>query len=128
MIPFSRHLQAGSEESRHRSDILKPLVWPLGLCLTATVTLSTFGAPVWVSAGTASMAVVLLTLYVGGFVFFAIKSPDALRSESYTLRKMAIERGLVGDSSVGLTQVEASAEYLSRSSSAQILSNGSSEQ
>lgn len=31
-------------------------------------------------------------------------NPDALRSESYSLSKMAIERGLVGDSISGVAQ------------------------
>lgn len=103
MIPFVRTVQAGTEESSRRSDILKPLVWPFGLCLSATVSLAVFEGPLWTTILTAVVAGIIAALYIAGYVYFAIKQPDALRSESYTLRKMAIERGLVGDSATGLT-------------------------
>lgn len=39
LLSFVRSVHAGTEESRSRSDILKPLVWPLGLSLAATTAL-----------------------------------------------------------------------------------------
>lgn len=39
--------------------------------------------------------------------YLLIKDRDALRSESYTLNKLAIEKGLIGDSDAGVVNVEA---------------------
>lgn len=101
-------LHAGTEESRSRSDVLKTLVWPFGLSLAATAGAGVavgFGAPTWVPAVPATMTVMFGVIYALGFAFFAIKNPDELRSENFTLRKMAIEKGLLGDSTVGLTPI-----------------------
>ena len=38
------------------------------------------------------------------YVFCLFKDRDALRSESFSLRKMEIEKGLYGDSDMGLVQ------------------------
>ena len=83
-------LHAGIEESRSRSDVLKTLVWPLGLSLAATAGAGlavAFGAPVWITSVPGVLSVVFGLLYASGFVYFALKNPDELRSESFTLRK-----------------------------------------
>lgn len=101
-------LQAGTEESKSRSDVLKTLVWPLGLSLAATAAagVSTgFGGPSWLPVVPGSLSVLFGVLYALGFAYFAVRNPDELRSESYTLRKMAIEKGLLGDSTFGLVPV-----------------------
>lgn len=64
------------------------------------------GAPPWPAVMFGVLTGVFVALYVVGYVYFGITQPDALRSESYTLRKMAIEKGLAGDNVSGLTQVE----------------------
>jgi predicted anti-sigma-YlaC factor YlaD len=98
-------LQAGTEESRSRSDALKSLIWPLALSLAATAgggIAASLGAPHWIPYIPAGLSVVFGSLYAVAFGYFAVCRPDDLRSESYTLKKMAIEKGLLGDSSIGL--------------------------
>jgi hypothetical protein len=46
-----------------------------------------------------------LLLYACGYVFFSYRDSDALRSERYSLSKMAIEHRLVGDNTTGLVEV-----------------------
>ncbi len=48
-----------------------------------------------------AFGLVLIT-FLGAYMVLLRKDPDALRSESYTLSKMAIERGLMGDNQHGL--------------------------
>lgn len=108
-MSFVKSLHAGTEESRSRSDILKPLVWPLGLSLATAATTgaaTNIGAPSWLPILSGSIAALFAFIYVAGYVYFGLKHPDALRSENYTLRKMAIEKGLVGDSDAGLLSIE----------------------
>jgi len=47
-----------------------------------------------------------IILYLIAYIYFAIKSPDYLRTERYSIQKMAIERGLVGDSTAGFFRME----------------------
>lgn len=61
------------------------------------------GAPTWllIAVGV-GLALTMLT-FLGAYIYLLIKLPDALRSESYSLSKMAIEKGLVGDNLLGLS-------------------------
>ncbi len=47
-----------------------------------------------------------MVLYMAIFVFCIRKDPDMLRSETYSIQKLAIERGLVGDSTAGIVKLE----------------------
>ncbi|HPQ43898.1 MAG TPA: hypothetical protein PKZ42_06675 [Syntrophales bacterium] len=85
-----------------RSTALHALQWVIAMLLTSIPITAIAGAPSWILIGIASALAVVLTTFLGAYIYFLIKSPDALRSESYTLSKMAIERGLVGDNLTGL--------------------------
>jgi hypothetical protein len=50
-----------------------------------------------------SIAMVLMVFLVA-YGYLLLKNPDALRSENFTLSKLAIEKGLVGDNISGLHQ------------------------
>lgn len=130
LLSFVRSVHAGTEESRSRSDILKPLVWPLGLSLAATTALGTataWGAPVWMPIAAGILAGAFAALYISGYVYFGLRQPDALRSENYTLRKMAIERGLRGDSSNGLEADVQVVSGMPTSNAGRVLSDRSGE-
>ena len=47
-----------------------------------------------------------MVLYMAIFVFCIRKDPDMLRSETYSIQKLAIERGLVGDSTAGIVKLK----------------------
>lgn len=98
-------MQSQSKETASRSDALKPLVWPFGISLTACIGLTATHAAVWTIGIAGVFACAFALLYIGAYLFFLFSNPDALRSESYTLQKMALERGLVGDSDSGFRRI-----------------------
>jgi hypothetical protein len=85
-----------------RSDALKPLAWLIGILATSTVLMLYVKAPEWMLAIMAFLLVASIFLYGFAYTFCLFKDRDALRSERYSLHKMAIEHGLLGDSSTGL--------------------------
>ncbi len=90
-----------------RSTALHALQWVIAMLLTSIPVTSITGAPSWLLIGLSIALGVILVTFVCAYIYFLIKSPDALRSESYTLSKMAIERGLVGDNLSGLRDEKA---------------------
>jgi hypothetical protein len=46
-------------------------------------------------------------MYIVAYVYFALRDPDALRSESFALRKMAIQKGIIGDDLMGHVELDA---------------------
>ncbi len=85
-----------------RSTVFKPIVGMLSLLIPGTLGAFYLGAPMWVGTVFAILAVLAVTLFLFTYVYFMFKDPDALRSEKYSLHKMAIERGLFGDDRYGL--------------------------
>jgi hypothetical protein len=84
-------------ESGSRSTALKPLMWFIGITLTGTIGCFRFGAPIWVGAAVGVLACLGAIVYLGAYVYFALTDKDALRSETYSIQKMALERRLIGD-------------------------------
>jgi hypothetical protein len=85
-----------------RSSALTPLQWLIGILGSTTLGAAYAQAPallVWL-LGIAT--VISAGILVRAYWYFMKKDPDALRSEKYSLSKMAIERGYVGDSTTGL--------------------------
>ena len=54
----------------------------------------------------AIFACLILTVYLFAYVYLMLKDRDALRSERFTLSKMAIERSITGDSLRGFSKIE----------------------
>ena len=88
--------------SLSRSDALRPLSWLFGILMISFLGCLYERADGWVVAVDMGAIGFVLIVYVIVYVFFAVKNTDALRSEKYTLQKMAIEHNLRGDSNVGL--------------------------
>ncbi len=98
-----------------RSNVLTPLLWLIGI-LTAGLVLmawispwagfaSIFGiitASQWVTFGLAVCLAFTVFVFLFVFTFLVVKSPDLLRSESFTIQKMAMEKGLIGDNNKGM--------------------------
>ena len=84
-----------------RSDALRPLIWPLGIC-AISMTFSAFHGSSWLTYALGAMFFVALSLYLVAYYYCLLKNPDALRSESYNVQKMALERGIYGDSQTGI--------------------------
>ena len=61
------------------------------------------GAPFWVVVLLAVLLCVTFAIYMAAYIYFAVKAPDNLRSEKYSLSKLAIERSVTGDNLSGFT-------------------------
>lgn len=88
-----------------RSDVLRALVWPMGILMAATLGLVVGHAPTWMLILFSTMTALAFILYGASFVFCLIKDRDALRSETYSIKKMAIAQGVYGDNKMGLIDV-----------------------
>jgi type IV secretory pathway TrbD component len=93
-----------AQVGQSRSSITNPLQWTLVILGGAILAGSKLGIRSWIidALGVGLFVVLALLLYAYGF--FMHKNPDVLRSEHFHLSKMAIERGLLGDSLHGLVE------------------------
>ena len=103
-IPGIRHLLEQSKGTR--SSGMTSLQWLFGLCLTGLITSIHYKAPGWVIGMLAFFSVLAFLLFCGIYLCSFLKNPDFLRSERFTLQKMAIERGLYGDNITGTVNPE----------------------
>lgn len=87
-----------------RSTALHSLQWVLGILLSAIPVCVFSKAPEWVVVAIVAAAGLCFLTFIASYVFLLFSNPDALRSETFTLSKMAIEKGLVGDSLIGLNE------------------------
>ena len=101
-----RQLFQESDAKGTRSSGLRPLQWILGTLITGLLGSVWLKAPEWVTASLTVGVGVFLLLGVYAYIYFMIKNPDFLRSEAFTLHKMAIEKGLIGDNVSGLIEPE----------------------
>jgi hypothetical protein len=76
------------------------------ISVLASVTLGSvvFQAPTWLSIVFATFTGLPILLFLAAYIFFMIRDPEALRSERYSIQKMAIEKGLIGDDLHGLIE------------------------
>ena len=95
-------LQEQMNATLSRSDALKPLAWLVVILTTTAVLLVYVAAPAWLLILTACLLAGAIAQYFIAFGFCLIKDRDALRSETYSLHKIAIEHGLTGDSITGV--------------------------
>lgn len=89
-----------------RSTVLKPLGWALALLIPATMLSAFFKLDVWLTRGLGAGAGLSLLAYLVAYFFCLVKDREALRSERYSIQKLAIERRVVGDDTVGLMVVD----------------------
>ena len=110
--------QATAQASR--STALKPLGWLIAMLLPATIGSFVYKAPGWLGVALAVLTTVSVAFYLGSYLFLLFKDRDTLRSERYTLQKLAIEKGLYGDSLVGiLEKIDKRALIVSKTSQSQ---------
>ena len=84
-----------------RSNVVRPLLYIIGAFCFAVVAGVYVGAPTWMLVGLLSLLVASFLFFICMYVYFARKRPDSLRSETFALQQQLIDRGLVGDSSIG---------------------------
>lgn len=94
---------SAAHQSDRRSTVLQPLNWLTAILVAGVVSLSATGAQAWLLVVFAVGLAVLVVCYLVAYWFFAKTNPEMLRSEQFSLRKMEIERGYVGDNLSGLS-------------------------
>jgi len=90
-----------------RSTILNPLGWMLSICGLMTLGAIEIKAPLWITILFGSFSGLCALLYLATYVYcLYTKQETLLRSETYSIQKLAIEKGVYGDSTVGSFNVE----------------------
>jgi hypothetical protein len=110
---FARQISDGS-----RTDVLRALVWPNALLLFSLVGLGSRGAPTWLLILVACLLIFFMFLYGAAYIYFGFKDPNLLRSERYNIEKLAIERGISGDSVKGVIEYTSDVKEISYNSQA----------
>ena len=102
---FATLLKEQINATAWRSDVLKPLAWLIAMLIALTVMLAIARAPEWLLTWAAVSLLATIALYglVYAICFFIDR--DALRSESYSLNKIAIEQKLIGDNGSGMLPI-----------------------
>lgn len=98
--------QASAKGSK--STVLKPLYMMMAVCIAGVFTTFHFSFPLWSSYFFAFFTCMTMCVYLAAYVYCIFKHPDALRSESYSIQKLAIQKGFVGDDLTGVVHVTAS--------------------
>lgn len=89
-----------------RSNVLVSLLWLFFLTLCATMTYGIWGTKDIVQYCLLAFLAIELLAILSSYLYFAFKNPDCLRSETFTLSKLAIEKGQIGDGTNGISQRE----------------------
>ncbi|WP_286816930.1 hypothetical protein [Marinobacter sp. UBA3607] len=92
--------------SGSKSTVLKPLGWMMLICVSATLSSAHFSLPVALTYLFAAFSCITMALYLVAYLYCLFKDRDALRSETYSIQKMAIEKGFVGDDVSGELEVK----------------------
>lgn len=90
---------------RARSSVINPLQWALVLLVFGLLAVLVVRGPAWLLVFFVVLICLIILLLSIAYVYFMIKNPDALRSETFSLAKTALEKQTVGDSLSGLRQV-----------------------
>ncbi len=104
-----------SDARGSRSTALGQMLWALALSIGGIVAGPRFGLPSWALVTLATVVVILVVNFVALNWFLAIRNPDALRSERFTLTKLAMQqKKLKGDDLVGFIRAISSDESTDR--------------
>ena len=105
-IELMRSLFQQASAHGSRSTALNPIAWAFATVLSALIGSILVHGPSWVTAVLAVFAATLLVVFIFAYLYLMVKDRDALRSERFTLSKMAIEKSVMGDSLRGFREVE----------------------
>lgn len=105
-IQIIRQILEHATAKGSRSTVLTALMTMSAFLLPATLLSFYINAPSWLGITLTSFLGITILLFLSSYIYFMLTNPDALRSEKYTIQKMAIESGLVGDDIQGLIDIE----------------------
>lgn len=72
------------------------------LLIVGLISGASVGTPQWVLILLAACLAVDFVVFIGAYIYFALTAPEFLRSENYSIQKLAIEKRFLGDSSTGV--------------------------
>jgi len=93
-----------------KSTILKPMNWILSIIISAIIATFYFPIPNWVSITFIVIFIILIIAYLIIYFYCLFNDRDALRSETYNVQKLAIEKGIIGDSATGILDLNKEVE------------------
>jgi threonine/homoserine/homoserine lactone efflux protein len=105
-VELIRSLLQQASAQGSRSTALNPLAWAFGLTLSALAVSVSFKAPDWIIVFLSVVSSLILAVFLFAYIYLLFRDRDALRSETVTLSKMALERSIRGDSLNGFEEVE----------------------
>jgi hypothetical protein len=88
-----------------RSTVLKPLAWLVGICSVASIAAFHFKSPAWIGTMFGILAGGTIIFYLIAYVYFGLTDKDTLRSEKFSLQKLAIQKGFIGDDFTGYIKI-----------------------
>lgn len=91
-----------SDASGSKSTILKPLTWFISIIIAGIVLLIKIGSPAWLIIMFSIIMGLSILIFFFAYVYCLFTDKDAIRSEKYSIQKLAIEKGLYGDSVSGI--------------------------
>jgi len=97
-----RELLQQSNAKGSRSTILQPLIAVVAVIICAIGLLAKVGVPIWFIAALGVFLFLFLVLIMVAYTYCLFNDRDAIRSEKYSIEKMAIEKGFYGDSAKGV--------------------------
>jgi hypothetical protein len=107
---FRSFLQRATAQGS-RSTALNPLGWALGIVLSAMLFAGRIpNRPAWLLPLLGVFVSGLVVAYVVAYFILLFIDRDALRSERFTLSKMALEKSVTGDSLTGFTALDVDAK------------------
>ena len=107
MTDLFRSLLQQATSQGARSTALNPLAWAMAIVLsTLAIVARIVGLSGWVLVLLGTFAGLFVVAFLAAYFILLFMNPDALRSERFTLSKMAIERSVTGDSLKGFTDAE----------------------
>jgi hypothetical protein len=74
------------------------------MLLPATLTTFYYSMPIWVSLTFSIFTGITVVIYLTAYVYLLRFDRDSVRSESYLLQKLAIEKGVYGDNITGTVE------------------------
>jgi Na+/pantothenate symporter len=101
-VNIFRELLQKSDASGSRSTILKPITWFISALLGGIGLLLSQNSPNWLIIMLSIILGITVTVYLFTFIYCLFTDKDAIRSEKYSIQKLAIEKGIYGDSTTGI--------------------------
>jgi hypothetical protein len=101
-LPILTQLISKAYQSGYRSTILRPIYGLSALTISAIAIFAKVNVATWIINGLAIVLFVIIGVAVFSYLYCLVKDRSALRTESYSLSKLAIERGIYGDDKVGI--------------------------